>query len=357
MIEDRFARQRLIPAWNQDLISSATVVVVGVGALGNEVAKNLALMGVGRLILCDPDVVSLSNLSRTVLFRPSDIGRHKVDVAAEALAGMAPDVVVERVPADLTSGVGLGRLADADVVMGCLDARRSRLELLGRCALSGARLIDGGTHPWGGEVRVRVDPQEPCHGCSYTAAERAERDVPVGCDPRAGVAVAPASIVSTALVASWMTIAAAQLLLGHDVPWRMLSLDAGAGRAEWVVVRRDSSCPHHRPVPDAIVSDISHKATVAELMSILPADAEPLSWTLFSVPGICYHCEGRYAFGHAYPHQTAPCPHCGERLRISFTEAIAAADRTTRLQDLGIAAEEIIAVRLAGGEFLWLRLK
>ena len=58
----------LIPGWDQRRLAAATVVVIGVGALGNEVAKNLALAGIGRLVLCDPDVVSVSNLSRTVLF-------------------------------------------------------------------------------------------------------------------------------------------------------------------------------------------------------------------------------------------------------------------------------------------------
>ena len=71
--ERRHHRQQLIPGWDQERLAASTVIVVGVGALGNETAKNLALAGVGRLILCDPDTVSASNLSRTVLFRPEDI--------------------------------------------------------------------------------------------------------------------------------------------------------------------------------------------------------------------------------------------------------------------------------------------
>ena len=75
MTEDRYARQRLIPQWDQRRLAEATAVIAGVGAVGNEVAKNLALLGVGRLVLCDPDIVARSNLSRTVLFCDGDVGR------------------------------------------------------------------------------------------------------------------------------------------------------------------------------------------------------------------------------------------------------------------------------------------
>jgi len=136
--DDRFARQRLIPRWDQEKIAAASVVVVGVGALGNEVAKNLALLGVRRMILCDPDEVGTSNLSRSVLFGPDDVGRPKVDAAADALARLASGLTLERRRDDLEFGVGLGELADATVVFGCLDSRRARLRLLGRCALCSA---------------------------------------------------------------------------------------------------------------------------------------------------------------------------------------------------------------------------
>ena len=68
------------------------MILVGVGALGNAVAQCLALAGVGTLILCDPDRIEPSNLSRMPLFRERDIGRWKVEAAAEALAELAPTV-------------------------------------------------------------------------------------------------------------------------------------------------------------------------------------------------------------------------------------------------------------------------
>ena len=74
---DRYGRLRLIPWWRQEKLAAARVLVVGAGALGNEVVKNLALLGVGTILIIDRDVVEPSNLSRSVLFRLADGGRPK----------------------------------------------------------------------------------------------------------------------------------------------------------------------------------------------------------------------------------------------------------------------------------------
>ncbi|MCS7032853.1 MAG: ThiF family adenylyltransferase, partial [Phycisphaerae bacterium] len=65
--EDRFARFRLIGWWDQQKLGAAKVVVIGAGALGNEIIKNLALLGVGNVLICDKDRIEHSNLSRSVL--------------------------------------------------------------------------------------------------------------------------------------------------------------------------------------------------------------------------------------------------------------------------------------------------
>src|SRR5207302_11202196 len=88
--DDRFARFRLISWWDQQRLARAKVVLIGVGALGNEVLKNLALLGVGSVFLADLDRVEDSNLSRSVLFRAEDRGRPKVEAAAERAAARDP---------------------------------------------------------------------------------------------------------------------------------------------------------------------------------------------------------------------------------------------------------------------------
>ena len=67
-----FARQQLIEGWDQDTLSNSCIMIVGIGALGCEIAKDFALMGIGKLILVDLDTIEISNLSRQMLFRPGD---------------------------------------------------------------------------------------------------------------------------------------------------------------------------------------------------------------------------------------------------------------------------------------------
>jgi molybdopterin/thiamine biosynthesis adenylyltransferase len=144
----RFDRHALIPDWQQNLLHHATVIIVGMGALGNEVSRILAMSGVGKLILCDPDHIETSNLSRTVLFRTSDIGRLKVDAASDSLSVLYPQIIIEKRARPLIHGIGLAELKDSNLILSCLDTRSARLQLAGRCQLVRAPYIDGGTHPW-----------------------------------------------------------------------------------------------------------------------------------------------------------------------------------------------------------------
>jgi molybdopterin/thiamine biosynthesis adenylyltransferase len=80
--EDRFARFRQIQWWDQGKLANARVLLIGAGAIGNEVIKNLALLGVGHVAIADMDRIEQSNLSRSVLFNASDDGKHKATVAA-----------------------------------------------------------------------------------------------------------------------------------------------------------------------------------------------------------------------------------------------------------------------------------
>src|SRR4051812_49394563 len=91
---DRYHPQSLISWWDQDRLRAATVMVVGAGALGNEIVKNLALAGVGRIVVADFDQIENSNLARCVFFRESDEGRPKAEVLAARAMELNPDVDV-----------------------------------------------------------------------------------------------------------------------------------------------------------------------------------------------------------------------------------------------------------------------
>src|SRR3954452_24180333 len=98
---DRYSRLRLISWWRQERLAAARVLVVGAGALGNEVLKNLALLGVGVVYVIDLDAIESSNLSRSVLFRAGDGGRAKAEVAARRAREINPDMATAAMRGDV----------------------------------------------------------------------------------------------------------------------------------------------------------------------------------------------------------------------------------------------------------------
>ena len=107
-MQDRYARHHLLEGWDQTRLANAHILVAGVGAVGNEVVKLLALMGVGHLLLVDFDTIEISNLTRSVLFRETDIGQSKAQVAALRARDLNPDITVQAIQGNLEFDVGLG---------------------------------------------------------------------------------------------------------------------------------------------------------------------------------------------------------------------------------------------------------
>ena len=151
---DRYHTFSYISWWKQEVVREATALVIGAGALGNEVIKNLALMGIGHLIIADFDTIEDSNLSRSILFRVSDRGRRKVDAAAERVREINPDVKVMTWHGNINHGLGAGVFRNVDVIIGCLDNREARLSI-DRFAMSvGRPWVDGAIQELMGICRV-----------------------------------------------------------------------------------------------------------------------------------------------------------------------------------------------------------
>lgn len=322
--EDVFARHALIPGWRTERLRDALVVVAGVGALGNEVARLLAMAGVGRLILCDPDTVSRSNLSRTVLFREADIGRPKATTAAEALRSLAPWTEVDARDAPLSAAVGLAELREATLVTGCLDSRAARLQLTARCQRVAVPLLDGGTNAWGGEVGFYL-PDGACYGCWMTNRERAEKDDPWSCQGLVSTGVAGASAPISSVVGAWQATTAVRHCLGLSVPAGPVRIMPADGAA--VAVRRrgiDATCPLHGALDFELVEPVAldNHATLADLAALLGPGEEAYAWVPFVSP--------------ADPR--------------TITIRLREAPDDVRLADLGVAPRELIAVHRPTGE-------
>lgn len=90
-----FCQEAIFGSPLQSRLAGLKVLLVGAGAIGCEMLKNLALMGVGNIVVTDPDHIERSNLSRQFLFRPDDIGGSKAETAAKAAMVMNPQVKIE----------------------------------------------------------------------------------------------------------------------------------------------------------------------------------------------------------------------------------------------------------------------
>lgn len=167
--EGRYHRLQLIHWWDQERLRQARVLVVGAGALGNEILKSLALLGVGRILVADLDHIEDSNLTRAILFRQSDCGRAKAEVAAERVMEINPDVQAQALVGDINYDLGLGVYREMDVVFGALDNREARVTINANARKVGRPWVDGAIEVMQGVARVFV-PQadQPCYECTMS---------------------------------------------------------------------------------------------------------------------------------------------------------------------------------------------
>lgn len=196
---------KLISWWDTDKVRGSKVMVVGSGALGNEVLKNLALMNVGSIIIVDFDKIEYSNLSRSVLFRESDCGFYKADIAAKKIKEINPSVNVMTIKGDIMLDVGLGIFRRMDVVIGCLDNRLARLYINRHCHKVEKTWIDGAIEALSGQLCV-YEPNVSCYECQLSEVEWNAIDYRLGCadvaQRYASVGRIPTTPISSSIIAA-----------------------------------------------------------------------------------------------------------------------------------------------------------
>ena len=164
--EDRYSRLGLIPWWDQNKIRETRVLVIGAGALGNEILKNLGLLGFRDIVVMDLDRIEESNLSRTVLFRSENVGEYKANAAARSVEAISGESNVRAIVGNVMHDCGLGLFSWSDVILAGLDNREARL-WINRCAWKVNRpWIDGAIEGINGVARVFVAGSAPCYECT-----------------------------------------------------------------------------------------------------------------------------------------------------------------------------------------------
>ena len=160
----RFDRQFRLPGWNQELLKGSSVLIAGVGGLGVEVAKNLAMVGVGHLVLVDLDTVEYSNLNRQILFVGAPEGVSKAEYAAKRLREINPFIKIEAFNTPLQD-IPPRVYKEADLYVAGLDSIEARSELNRRAVHFKKPLIDAGTAAYNGHLYVVWPYTNACLEC------------------------------------------------------------------------------------------------------------------------------------------------------------------------------------------------
>lgn len=241
----RYSRQTLLPSVGLDgqrRLREASVLVVGVGGLGSPVATYLAAAGVGRLGLVDPDTVDVSNLHRQPLYSVADLGRPKVDVAAERLRALNPHVCVEAHAVRLDAGNAAGLVGRYDVVADGTDTFSTRYLVNDACVAAGRPNAFASVSQFTGQAAVfgGVLPdgrRGPCYRCLFPEPP------PAGAVP--SCAEGGVFGVLPGLLGTVQATEALKLILGVGRPLvgRLLLVDALAMAFRTLGVDRDPACP------------------------------------------------------------------------------------------------------------------
>lgn len=240
---DRYARHLSLPdvgIEGQLRLQQARVLLAGAGGLGSPIALYLAAAGVGCLLVCDADVVELSNLQRQVIHRQSAIGQHKVESARQTLADLNPRVQVIAVPQHINASNVDALVSQVDLVIDGGDNFPLRYLLSDACVHHAKPMVYGAVERFSGQVSVfdagRQRGIAPCYRCLFPEPPRAE-DAP-NCSEAGVLGVLPGNI------GLLQATEALKLLLGLGEPLigRLVQFDALSLRFREIRIRPDPDC-------------------------------------------------------------------------------------------------------------------
>jgi molybdopterin/thiamine biosynthesis adenylyltransferase len=368
LAQGRFHRHGLIGWWDQDRLLSSKALVLGVGALGNEVVKNLCMLGVGHLLVVDLDTVENSNLSRSPLFRERDEGKAKAEVAAAAARELFPSVRASWMRCDLVHELGWGHYLEADIVIAGLDGREARLDANRACIRTKRAFFDGAIEGIDGVARSFDGSRGPCYECTM-----GERDWQLvrnrrSCNMLTREEMRTGHVPTVATVASIVGALQVQQAVKH---LHGLPVDHGSGlhvnglsfEAWRVSYARNEECYAHEPANAIEPMPWSAGATTARevLHEASRRLARPAVLELrhdILVRRDCPSCglseepDPPVTVGRAHS-GAALCSRCGAEARLQTQHGIGGdsplASRT--LAQLGVPAYDIVRLR-AGAEYL-----
>ena len=357
--KDRLATFDFISWWERDKVQAARVMVVGAGALGNEVLKNLALMGVGNLFIVDFDTIEAANLSRSVLFRSDDNGKKKAEVAARRIKELNPDVHVQFFHGDVNTQLGLGVFRRMDAVIGCLDNREARLSINRFTYRLNKPWVDGAIQELFGLVRVFRPGDGACYECTLTEQARREMSLRYSCPLLARQNILLGKVPTTPTVSAIVGGLQSQeaLKLIHNMPvvaGKVLHVNGLTNEFHSTAYTPAEDCESHwvyGEITELADRKASH-TTIAEMLRIAREDLgddaiiELDQEVVVSLE--CHHCEtvtDVFKPISAVSFNDGLCPGCGELREVHMAHVITGEEPFLSRTLLGIGVPSLHIIR------------
>jgi sulfur-carrier protein adenylyltransferase/sulfurtransferase len=236
----RYSRHLILPEVGmegQQKLKAAKVLCVGTGGLGSPLALYLAAAGIGTLGLVDFDVVDASNLQRQIIHSTQDIGRKKLDSAAEKLSALNPALKIVKHDTMLSSANALEILKDYDIVADGTDNFPTRYLVNDACVLLGKPNVYGSIFRFEGQASVFATEEGPCYRCLYP--EPPPPGLVPSCAEGGVLGILPG------LVGVIQATEVIKLILGNGSPLigRLLLVDALNMRFRELKLRKNRECP------------------------------------------------------------------------------------------------------------------
>lgn len=292
----RTARQMNLPGFGpeqQKALHNARVLVIGAGGLGCPVLQSLAATGVGHLTVVDDDTVSVSNIHRQVLFGASDVGKKKIEVAAQRLTQLQPGIELTLVDARFSADNALELLDGIDVLVDGSDTFSTKFLAADAAEITGVPLV------WGSVLRYRGDVAVWWSGPGAPDGGAGLRDLyPAQPDPSSVPDCATAGVlgVTTGVVGGLMATEVVKLLTGLGEPGvgTLRVYDALNASLRAFRVRRDPRRElvkrfgkYFEPASCAAPSPLAGKLARGEALGLDVREAHEKAVT--DVPGATYH--------------------------------------------------------------------
>jgi adenylyltransferase/sulfurtransferase len=263
---ERYARHivlRDVGGPGQAALKRASVLAVGAGGLGAPVLMYLAAAGVGRIGAVDDDIVSLSNLQRQIIHTTPDIGRRKVDSAADVVRALNPHVRFDAHPVRLDAGNVMALIGSYDLVLDGSDNFETRYLLSDACFLAGKPLVTAALGQFDGSLTTIRAHERGADG-AFNPTYRCLFPEPPPLDTVPTCAEAGVMGALAGMMGSMMALEAIREIVGfgEGLVGRLLMIDARAMRFETLRYARD---PHNPLNGD--------KPTITDLRGYLPSPA------------------------------------------------------------------------------------